>query len=297
MKKNIKSFGLALGGGGSRAFFHLGVLARLEEAGLKPAYLSGSSMGAVLGALYAQSKHHGKTIPRILDFFRKSSLFGSLVKPIKNDGLVRRKGMAGRFAKKIATASVATTISFTRGLRKLHPANKAIDHFFPDPEIDIDSLPLPFGMNALDLTNGKVRNFTSGSLAHALKAGVAIGLVFKPYHWEGIEYADAAPLCPVPVSLCRQMGAQVVMAVDICAPLEKPLHMDSGFDVVRRIMSIQSEELNSQEIGNADLVLKTDVSDIFWADFSKIDELYERGHTQANTILDPLREKLAGVAQ
>ncbi len=297
MKKNTKSFGLALGGGGSRAFFHLGVLARLEEAGLKPGCISGSSMGAVLGALYAYNSHQEKTIPRILDFFRKSSLFGSLLKPIKNDGLVRRSGIAGRFAKKVATASVATTISFTRGLRRLHPVNKAIDHFFPDPGLDIASLALPFGLNALDLTNGKVCDFTSGSLPNALKAGVAIGLVFKPYHWEGIEYADAAPLCPVPVSLCRRMGAQVVLAVDICAPLEKPLQMDSGFDVVRRIMSIQSEELNNREVASADILLKTDISDVFWADFSKIDELYERGRSQAKTILNPLREKIAGSEQ
>lgn len=286
-------FGVALGGGGSRAFLHLGVLSRLIEAGLAPGCLSGSSMGAVLGAMYASDRDPAAAIPRILDYFRKSSLFGAFIRPAKGDGLHRRPGFGGIMAKKLATASVAATISFCRGLRKTHPVNKAIDALFPGEGPDIGQLAIPFGLNALDLTSGTVRDFVSGPLNPALKAGVAVGLVFRPWRWNGADYADAAPLCPVPVGLCRKLGARTVLAVDICAPLERGMRMDSGFDVVRRIMAVQSDELNRLETASADLVLGVDVSDIFWADFSRIDEAYERGREAASGILDPLREKLA----
>ncbi len=289
-------FGLALGGGGSRAFFHYGILTRLEEEGLRPDVVSGSSMGAVLGALYA-AKPGIATIKDALDYFRKSSLFGSLSKQEKGDGLNKGRNWISVLLRKAATASVATAISFRKGLRTRHPANKAIDAFFPWPGPDIASLALPFGLNALDLTNGKVRDFTSGQLNPSLKAGVAIGLIFSPYHWQGITYADAAPLCPVPVGLCRQLGADVVLAVDICAPLDKEVYLDSGFDIVRRIMSIQSETLNNAETSQADIVVKCDVSDVFWADFSKIDELVERGKTAAEEILDQVRERIQGASK
>ncbi len=287
-----RQFGIALGGGGSRAFVHLGVLARLEEAGLRPAVLSGSSMGAVLGALYARDPRAGEALPRILDYFRASSLFGGLAKPDRGDGLHRRPGLFGSLARKFATASIASVISFRRGLRRMNPVNRAVDDLFGREGRRFEDLPLPFGSNALDLVSGNLVEFTSGPLAPALKAGVAIGLVFAPFVWNGVQYADAAPLCPVPTGLCRRLGAPTVLAVDICAPLTRPLECHSGFDVVRRIMSMQSEALACREAGGADLVLKIDVSDVFWGDFSRLEELVERGRRAAEGVLDELRRKL-----
>ena len=139
-------------------------------------------------------------------------MFGAFARPAKGDGLHRRPGLCGKVLRKFATASVATTISFRKGLLKKHPVNKAIDHFFPGGGPDIADLVIPFGLNALDLTAGEVRDFLSGPLNPALKAGVAIGLVFSPHRWDGVDYADAAPLCPVPVGLCRRLGADVVLA-------------------------------------------------------------------------------------
>lgn len=281
--------GVALGGGGARAFVHLGVLSRLEEEGLRPEYISGSSMGAVLGALYADEPHRETTIPRILDYFRKSSLFGRLIKQDKGDGLHSRPGWLGRLVRKLATWSVASIISFRLGLRRYNPVNDAIDEFFSRDAREIESLALPFGVNSLNLTTGELEEHVKGPLAPALKAGVAIGMILPPYEWNGSQHADAAPVCPVPARLCRKLGARVVLAVDICAPLVNPLPSHSGFDVVRRILSMQTEALNIQETSDADIVLKIDVSDVFWADFSRIDYLVERGREAAATIVEQLR--------
>ena len=281
--------GIALGGGGSRAFVHLGVLKRLEEAGLAPCVVTGSSMGAVLGALYASDPHLARTLPHILGYFRKSSMFGGLARQSKGDGLHSRPGAFGALLRSFAAWSVASVISFRKGLRRVHPVYKAVDHFFGKNDRAIETLPMPFGCNALNLTNGAVENFTAGPIAPALKAGVAIGLVFAPHEHNGGQYADAAPVCAVPVALCRELGAGKVLAVDICAPLQRPLESSSGFDVVRRILSVQSELLNEREIAGADVVLRIEASDVFWGDFSRIDELVERGYHAAESILEQIR--------
>ncbi len=287
--ENRTAWGVALGGGGSRAFVHLGVLARLEEEGLSPGFISGSSMGAVLGALYAKDPSARHSIPKILDYFRKSSLFGRLIKQDKGDNLHKRPGFFGNMARKMATASVANAISFRRGLRSFNPVNAAIDQHFGKPGLRFEDLELPFAANALNLSEGKIVECCRGPLAPALKAGVAVGLVFAPHDWDGRQYADAAPICPVPVGMCRRLGAAKVLAVDICAPLDRPMACHTGFDVVRRIMSMQSECLNEQEIAGADVVLKIDASDVFWADFSKIDLLFERGREACGKVVGKMK--------
>lgn len=282
-------FGIALGGGGSRAFVHLGVLARLEEAGLAPGFVAGSSMGAVLGALYAENPDAAVCVPRAVEYFRRSSLFGGMRRAEKTDGLHARPGVLGAFARKMATASVAGVVSFRKGLRRRHPVNRAVDDLFGARGAGFEGLQLPFAANSLNLTRGAVEEHMSGALAPALKAGVAIGLVFAPYEWNGCQHADAAPLAPVPVGMCRRLGAERVLAVDICAPVERPLECYSGFDVVRRILSVQSEALHGAEIAGADSVLRVDCSDVFWGDFSRIDELVARGHAAAETVLERVR--------
>ena len=290
--KHPNTYGIALGGGGSRAFVHVGVLWRLEEEGLRPAFVAGSSMAALIGALYAAHPEAAKAFPPALAYFRKSPLFGRFAKPAKGDGLHRRKGLGGRILKKAATASVAATISFRLGLRRRHPVNRAVDDLFAGGPGEIERFPLRFAANAIDLDDGKVAEFTSGPVAPALKAGVAIGLVFAPHKWNGTSYVDAAPIAPVPVSMCRRLGAETVLAVDISSPLTA-VEIDSGFDVVRRIMAIESDLLSRAEIAGADLVIRPDTADVFWADFSRIDELVERGREAAGAIAGELRDKLS----
>lgn len=295
MAENLR-LGIALGGGGSRAFVHLGVIRRLEEEGLRPFCLSGSSMGAVLGALYAADPSGDRSIPRILEYFRKSSLFGGLLRRETGDGLHKRPGILGSLARKFATASIANIVSFRQGLRKMNPVARAIDDLFGEAGRNgnggtrFEDLKLPFAANSLNLTDGRLEEHVSGELAPALKAGVAVGLVFAPFLRSGKQHADAAPVQPVPVSLCRRLGAERVLAVDISAPLERPLESQSGFDVVRRIMSIQSTALADAETARADALLKINASDVFWGDFGRIDELVERGHRAAGGIIEKLRE-------
>jgi predicted acylesterase/phospholipase RssA len=244
----------------------------------------------MLGALYAARPDAPEFFPETLAYFRSSILFGRS-RPARSDGLHSRSSFFGNLARKAATAGVVAAVSFRLGLKSFNPVDRAIDYFFGDGRI-FENLLLPFGVNAIDLTGGKVEEFVSGPLAPALKAGVAIGLVFAPFTLDGRQYADAAPVSPLPVGLCQRLGAEKVLAVDISAPLEKGLKCGSGFDVARRLMSVQSAILTAAEAKTADYCLEIDVSDIFWGDFSRVDEAFDRGRRATEEALSGIRKAL-----
>ena len=287
-----KKLGIVFGGGGARTFAHLGVLLELAEAGIKPEVVTGSSMGSLLAALYACENNAKSCTDKALAYFLASPSFAARKTQERGDGLHRRPGFTGIMLKKIATAMVATTVSFRRGLRKKHPVYKAIDQLFPE-NILIEKLNMPFSTVAMDLSSGKLAIFSKGQLAPALKAGVAVGLVFSPFHWQGKDYADAAPVCPVPVSENRKLGADIVLALDVCAPVEEAGKLDNGFEVVRRIVAVSSDLLLKQELAQADMVIKPEVKDIFWADFSQLPELIKRGRQAARDNLPALQRLLS----
>ena len=100
------------------------------------------------------------------------------------------------------------------------------------------------------------------------------------------------PISSIPVGLCRRLGAGKVLAVDISAPLENGLKCVSGFDVARRLMSVQSAILTAAEAKTADYCLEINVSDIFWGDFSRVDEAFERGRLATEEALPGIRRAL-----
>jgi NTE family protein len=282
--------GIALGGGGSRAFVHLGVLAVLENAGIEVSAISGSSMGAILGAIYAYNPDAAALREKTLSYFSGSKMFGMNPKPSKNDGLHIRRGAWGWMKKFARTVSIAHVIAARRGLLGKNVAHRAIDDLLPDG--DISETALPFSCVALNLTDGELVTFRDGNVRQATKAGTAIGVVYKPYEWGGLEYADAAPVSSVPVHACRKLGADVVLAIDVRTPKPEKMVIQNGFDVISRIEMIQSGRLNDEECDSAEILLKPDVGNVFWGDFTNLAPIVEAGAEAMRKELPRLKELL-----
>lgn len=287
MPSKTKKLGLALGGGGSRAFVHLGALSVLAEAGIQVDVVTGASMGGILGAMYAVNPDAAALRATALDYFKSSSLFGSDRKPARNDGLFLRPGLFGWFKKYLQTAFLANLLSLRRSVLRTNRAHKAVDDLLPC--IDISETTLPFATTAVDLTAAEVVTFSSGPLQPALKAGTAVGVVFKPYRWQDHNWIDAAPVCSVPVSACRALGAETVLAIDIRTPLPACEHIQNGFDVISRIESIESRIINDLESKQADILIKPDVGNVFWADFTSLDRIVTIGEEAMRLRLDEVQ--------
>jgi len=283
--RNI-GIGIALGGGGSRALTHLGVLCAIAEAGLKVEAVAGSSLGAIIGAMYVFQPDAAAVRERARAYFQKSPPFGRHPRPAKGNGLENAAGWWRRLRKYLWTAAIANIIAARRSLLRHNPAFQAIDDLIPDR--DIAEAEMPFACNALDLTRGALTTFTSGPVRRALKASTAVGVVFPPYEWDSAVYVDAAPVSSVPVRTCRSLGARFVIAVDVRTPAPATLTIDNGYDVISRIESVESRALNDAEIASADIVLRPKVDDVFWGDFTRCAEAVEAGAQAARAALSDI---------
>ncbi|HKJ23607.1 MAG TPA: patatin-like phospholipase family protein [Myxococcota bacterium] len=177
--------GIALGSGGARGFAHVGVLRELVAAGIVPDVVCGASVGAVVGAVYAAGH---------LDDF---------------ESWARRLDRRGVLA--------LLDVSFSGGALRGRRMMEQIATFLPDG--DIDALPAPFAAVATDLESGREVWLQRGPLVPALHASSAIPGVVSPVRIDGRWLIDGGIVNPVPIALCRALGAETVIAVDLNASL------------------------------------------------------------------------------
>jgi NTE family protein len=175
--------GLALGGGGARGWAHIGAIRALEEVGLRPSIVAGTSMGAAVGAAYAAGQ---------LDAFEAWAR------------KLERRTVLGLF-----------DFSFRGGLIEASRVFDELAEILPDG--DIESLPMAFGATATDLERGTETWFTAGPLRDALRASIAIPGLIQPKRMGSRWYVDGGLLDPVPIGLARALGAEAVIAVELSA--------------------------------------------------------------------------------
>jgi len=177
-----KKLGIALGSGSARGWAHIGVLNALDEEGLKVDYISGTSIGSVVGAVYSIGD---------MEAFEK-------------------------FTRSIDWKGVVSLIDVTFPGTGLIPAKrvfKMLSEYYKD--IKIEDLPIPYCAVAADVRTGEEVRFTKGRVSDAVRASVAIPGILTPHKYEGRVLVDGGIVNPVPVNVVRGMGADVVIAVDL----------------------------------------------------------------------------------
>jgi len=179
---SAKKVGLALGSGGARGAAHVGVLKVLEREGIKISAIAGSSIGAMVGGAYAA----GIPLSRIEEEWLTTS----------------RTKLLRSFLPTFPRTGLSSGAGLRRYLREILG------------DVRIEELPIPFAAVATDLDTGKAVVLRSGPLVDAIRASTAIPGIFQPVCWEGRLLADGGMVEPLPVRVCRELGAEVVIAVD-----------------------------------------------------------------------------------
>jgi len=177
--------GLALGGGAARGFAHIGVIQVLEEAGLRPQLVVGTSAGSLVAALYASGKSPTE-LRRAADTMNEAEISDWVI-PLINRGAIKGEALARYVNQQVG-------------------------------QRPIDKLPMPLGIVATDLHSGQGMLFQRGDMATAVRAASAVPSLFEPVRIGGRDYVDGGLVSPVPVRYARQMGADLVLAVDISSP-------------------------------------------------------------------------------
>lgn len=275
--------GLALAGGGTRGGAHLGVLRVLEQEGIQIDCVSGTSIGAIVGALYAsglsvdeieklvRSKKMMKayqTVPipvrlALVPFFIIPHLFGHH----HYDGLYRG-GIFANFIRKSA----------------------------PEGRKQIENFKIPFAAVAANLLDGKPVAITSGDIGRAVQASSAIPFLRRPVEVDDKLCVDGGILLNLPVDQARDLGADFVLAVDIDDnyPILEKKHFEKIGSVAQRAINLQLSSLDAFQLSKADFVLHPDVSGISLLDARSKDTLraIKAGEEIARKMMPELKRKL-----
>ncbi|KGX93280.1 esterase [Pontibacillus halophilus JSM 076056 = DSM 19796] len=249
--------GIALGSGGARGFSHLGVLKILHEANIPIDYIAGSSMGALVGTFYSIGQNFD-------DLYRLSSLF-------------KRKYF----------------LDFTVPKMGFIAGNRVLEflHLFTHRK-KLEDLPIPVSVVATDLYSGEKVILTKGSAAEAIRASISIPGVFVPPVINNRPLIDGGVVDRVPVSVAREMGADIVIAVD-CVHFEANEEVTSIFDVIIQSIDIlQNEFINRVDL-QADVLLKPQVAQYSARAFKDMPLIIKEGEAVATAHLDEIKQVIA----
>jgi NTE family protein len=251
--------GLALGGGAARGFAHVGVIQVLEEAGIRPNLVTGTSAGSLVAAIYASGKA-GPQLQHIAETMEEAAI-ADWTLPLFSRGMLRGEALA-----KYVNTQVAGRL--------------------------IDDMPLPLGIVATDLNSGKDVVFQRGDTGTAVRASSAVPGVFLPVKIAGREYVDGGLVSPVPVRAARKMGAELVIAVDISSAPEGNL-AGGTFEILLQTFSIMGASINSFELKDADVVIRPALQGVSSSDFGSRKRSIEAGRQAMLQALPQLRAAIA----
>jgi len=271
---------LALGGGAARGLAHLGVLKVLEDAKVPIHMIAGTSLGAMMGGLYASKPDAAYWMERVEHFLhsyvsRKTrfEFIRKLEQPNNhNHGFF--SDMAFLIRKGYFWGVTATQSAFI--------AEKDYqDLIYPlIPDIKLEQTQIPFACVATDIRNGKRVMYTAGSLRTAISASCALPGIFPPVEDNGMLLVDGGWVERVPVICAWDMGADIVIAVDVSSDIA-PFEDKSGLDIVLRADAVTRIYLNEILVKDADVVIHPAVGGTHWADFSNAKEMFRQGETAA----------------
>ena len=253
--KRPPKIGLALGGGAARGFAHVGVIQVLEEAGLKPDFVVGTSAGSLVAALYASGRNSHQ-LQQVAETMEEAT-FADWTLPIFSRGMLRGEALA-----RYVNAQVGSKL--------------------------IEQMPLPLGIVATDLNTGMGVLFQRGDTGTAVRASSAVPALFLPVKIGTQEYVDGGLVSPVPVRYAKQMGAELVIAVDISsAPEGNP--SDGTLQILLQTFAIMGKSINTYELRDADVVVRPALVGVGSADFTARRRAIEAGRAAMTRLLPQLK--------
>ncbi|MBN2171727.1 MAG: patatin-like phospholipase family protein [Candidatus Krumholzibacteriota bacterium] len=286
--------GLVLSGGGARGLAHLGVLAALDSLEIPVDCVAGTSFGGLAGALYAAG-YRGReieTLARVTDW---RDLFTDL--PARRELPFAQKAVSGRYQTRLAA----------RGWRVTAPSGLIIGQkiglFFSRLTFpwyglrDFDDLCLPYRCVATDIVTGEEVVVGRGSLPLAMSATMAVPSIFSPVEWEGRLLVDGGLVNNLPVDVARELGADIVIAVDVESPLLDREQLLDVFDMLAQTTAMLGRERKARNLADADLVIRPALTGLSTLDFEpeRVEELLRLGNEAARAALPELlalRERL-----
>ncbi len=289
-KPDRPKIGLVLGGGGAKGAAHIGVLKVLEELKIPIDYIAGTSMGAIVGSLYASglSADEIETIITSIDW---DDVFSG--NPARKDIDFRRKREDFEILSGLTLGVKDGKIRLPKGLVKDQKANVLFEVMMLHAlEIDdFDKLPIPFRAVATDLETGEVVVLGKGRLADAARASMSVPGIFPPIELNGRILIDGGIVRNVPVDIARDMGADIVICIDVGKPMKTRKDLEGPFAIINQMIDIMMKknikaQINS--LGPKDIYINPILGELDSGDFNKAAEISILGEKAARENIDAL---------
>ena len=283
--------GLVLGGGGARGAAHIGVLRELERHRVPVDAIAGTSMGAIVGGLYAtgMSVDELQNVVETLDWADTMS-----DTPPRKDLSFRRKQDDAQFPINLELGLRGSELLLPMGviqgqeldllLRKLTIGVSRIS--------DFDALPIPFRAVASDIERGEAVILEAGDLAQAIRASMAVPGALAPVRIGDRLLVDGGLVGNLPIDVARAMGVDVVIAVDVEFPLYSADDLDSALAISEQMLTILIHKETKRQIdtlGNDDVLIRPELGTFASSDFGHIADTLEPGAAAARAVSDKLQ--------
>ncbi len=287
IKNTQPKLGLALSGGGAKGLAHIGLLRMLDSLGIRPDYITGTSMGSIMGALYSIG-YSGDELKTLALNANWSSLLSNEI-PL-NDINIEEKDEFGRYLLELPIVNWKPTLplGFIEGqalqeylLRLTFPAR----HFR-----SFDSLPIPFRCVATDINTGDAVLLTEGSLTEALRASMAIPLIFTPVELNNKLLIDGGLVRNFPVKEVIDMGATKVIGSYTGFRNLQPKELGNGLKIVLQSISLALADVPKIDKELCTVMINNELPGIYSNDFKNVRAIIEGGEANARAMLPQLQE-------
>ncbi|MGP5568457.1 patatin-like phospholipase family protein [Pseudomonas helleri] len=295
-EKPQPKIGLVLSGGAARGLAHVGVLKALEEQGIHIDAIAGTSMGAVIGGLYASGYKIDELEKLALSIDWQEALSDS---PAREDVPFRRKQDDRDFLvrQKLSfrdDGSLGLPLGVIQGQNLALLLESLLAH--SSDVRDFDKLPIPFRAVATDIVSGEKVVFRKGHLPQVIRASMSIPAVFAPVEINGQLLVDGGMVDNIPVDVAREMGVDLVIVVDIGTPLRGRKELNTVFDILNQsitLMTRSNSEVQLATLKPDDVLIKPSLASIGGTDFGRSEEIINAGY-RATQILE---NRLASLRQ
>ena len=289
MASNNNKIGLVLGGGGARGLGQIGVLKALKKQSIPVHMVAGTSIGAVIGAMYAATLDPDWIENKFKEFidseaYKRIGLHRLIPTSQPNSSIFQT---AATYMKNQIIINLAND---RLGILKQERLSEIIEYLLPVKTFE--ELKIPFSCLAVDLNSGEDVVFNSGNLIEAIVASSAIPGYIPPIEKNGMLLTDGAVSCPVPVKTVRKMGADFRISVDVGLNHFEPLKNPNLLQVLGRAEQITSTRLGEVKSEKADITIRPDTMNVFWAEFDKIDQLVKLGAEATEKLFWEIKDNL-----
>ncbi len=288
--------GLALSGGGARGIAQIGVLKAFDEAGIDLYCIAGTSMGSIIGGLYA-SGYNAVEIERLVQQVNFPSLFSN--SPKRQSLLITQREEQDRYLFSIRFDG------FKPYIPRALTAGQRLTAYLTDLTIradyscdgDFDCFPIRYRAVATDIGAGDKVVLAGGSLADAMRASMAFPLAFTPIELDGKSLMDGGMVDPLPVGVCRRMDADYVIAVNTSSRLLPVNKIDNPIDIANQVTTIMTQAALDKQMSEADYIVSPLMKHQETFDFNMHDSLVAEGYRAGWKAVPAIRKDLAALAE